>query len=243
MSKFKDKVGESWFNILEEEFTKDYFLNLGKWITYNRKNYTIYPESEDIFKAYLLSPFDKTKVVIIGQDPYYNGQANGLAFGLKDRIGLNKPKQLIDVIWEEMERDVQFGMYLDFDYSLNWLANQGVLLLNTVLTVRAGKPKSHFNLGWEKFTKKSIYKLIKYKSNIVFLVWGNIAKEFIDSVNKYDPFNDNNHLYLYAPHPAKDLYNFNFEFKADYPNTFIGCNHFSKCNEFLKEHNIEKIIW
>jgi uracil-DNA glycosylase len=245
MEGFQEKVGEHWYQILKEEFSKEYFINLGKWISYTRESKTIYPESEDVFRAFKLTPFNKVKVVILGQDPYYNGQADGLAFSYKDGESLGNTKQSLDILWEEMERDVQFGLYLSFDKDLEWLAEQGVFLLNTVLTVFRNQANSHANKGWEKFTMMSLYMIMKHHKNIVFLLWGSKALQTYNKVAVHFPFNENNHFTLEAPHPAADLYKRDGLGMVipDYPNTFAGCGHFSKCNQILKEHNIEEIRW
>lgn len=242
----QEQLGEEWWEVLKDEFSKEYLQQLAAFISYKRKSLIIYPDKEDTFRAFRSTPFSDVKVVIIGQDPYHNGKADGLAFSYKD--GLPDPVvgqlQSLDMVWREMERDVQFGLYLSFDYDLSWLAEQGVLLLNTILTVYKGKPNSHKKFGWQKFTAMAIKELMEDERPKVFMLWGKEAQDFFKKIETHFMV-IHNHLILTAPHPASDLYKLNKiqELEPDYPNTFAGCGHFSKCNEYLKENKIEQIRW
>ena len=241
-----DKIGERWVPILGQEFEKEYLQKLGAWITYTRQSKTIYPESQDIFKALKLCPYGQVKVVIIGQDPYYDGTADGLAFSYKDGLKFPKGKKSLDIILEEIERDCYDGFNLNKDYQLDYLAKQGVLLLNSILTVFKGKPASHKDLGWENFTDAVIISQIMEPSRKVFMLWGNEAKAAFNRVkSKIDYFFYDVHLVLEAKRPASDLYNSDSfgNITPNYPNTFSGCKHFSQANQFLLDTHTTCIDW
>jgi len=241
----EELIGESWVQPIGNEFYKDYLQKMGEWISHTRKSMTIYPDSEDVFKALKLCPFNQVKVVILGQDPYYNGVADGLAFSYKGgvKVGVSKTQSL-DVIFDEIERDCYEGFAVNRDYDLSYLAKQGVLLLNTCLTVFRGKPGSHVGMGWEKLTKAILLSVIREKSPKVFMTWGNHAKASFKEALAMDDLGYN-HLVLEAPHPAADLYNKNSfgDIIPNYPTTFSGCKHFSKANQFLKDSYITPIDW
>ncbi len=241
----KERLGNSWFEVLQPEINKPYFPKLAAWVAYVRQSNTIYPDSDDVFRAYKICPFNKTKVIILGQDPYTDGSANGLCFGYKDGVKASGRLKSLDIIFRELEDDISFGLYLDQDYELSWLAQQGVLLLNTILTVKRNEAKSHKGMGWENFTSVSLAYLYNDKSPKVFMLWGQEAQQSMyDVLTKYKLKNDN-HLILKARHPAADIHgadSFN-RITPDYPNTFLGCKHFSKANEFLKRNYIEEIRW
>lgn len=244
-------IGESWVPVLGEEFNKDYLRQLAGWISYTRQSKTIYPESADVFRALKLCPYGQVKVVILGQDPYYDGSADGLAFSYKDGLKFPKGKKSLDIILEEVERDCYNGFNVNKDYQLDYLAKQGVLLLNSILTVFKGKAGSHKGLGWETLTSKIILTQIKDSSPKVFMLWGKEAKDLyfnaIASTEKEHSFfyYNHKHLILEAKHPASDLYNSDSfgNISLDYPNTFSGCKHFSKANQFLLENNLTCIDW
>lgn len=250
-------IGDSWIPIIGDEFSKPYMQKLSQWLEYQRKSATIYPESEDVFKALKLCPFDKVKVVILGQDPYHNGVADGLAFSFRggQRQSVGK-KQSLDLILKEIEDDVYDGFNVNYDYDLSYLAKQGVLLLNTVLTVFRGKPLSHAKtgtspgVGWEILTHKILLELWRNESPKVFLLWGNHAQNEFDKVLVSDEQingwkNYDQHQILKSVHPAADLYKLNDfgDVKKDPPNTFAGCKHFSLANDYLKSKFIEPINW
>ncbi len=255
--KLKELLGDEWFQVLREEVNKEYFIKLAKWIAYERQSHTIYPDSNDLFKAFKLTPPTTIKCVIVGQDPYYDGTANGLAFGYKDSIKPQGKDKSLDIIFKEMERDIKFGLYLDQDYSLEYLAKQGVFLLNTVLTVQRNKPASHSDkgIGWQKFTTEILEILLGSRNPKVFMLWGNHAQELFNGLLGFKQYKDGEHYYnfntglnkhfiLKAKHPAADIHQKEgLEYKVDYPNTFLGCNHFSQANDFLKKNGIKEIIW
>lgn len=221
---FKDQIGESWFQLLKDEIKKEYFRKIPTILKKERKKYNIYPKSEDVFNAYKLTPYKNVKCVVLGQDPFHGkNQAHGLAFSVRDNI--ETPPSLQN-IFEEIERDLGF-LNLNWSTDLTPWANQGVFLLNRSLTVREGLARSHHQIGWEKFTFKTIQLLNHSPQPIVFMLWGNDAKD----VGRY--IDHDHHLVLTASHPSP---------LAAYL-SFDGCSHFSKCNEFLKQHNLKPINW
>ncbi len=226
-------MGEEWYEIMKEEFDKPYFQKMSAWIKHRRNNiYTgkVYPKVEDTFKAFQVTPFSEVRVVILGQDPYYNGVANGIAFATNH--ALTVPPSL-EVIFDELENDVKFGLYLDQDHTLMTWAEQGVLWLNTVLTVEHGKAGSHKGIGWERFTAQAIRSLSNIEDRrLVFMLWGLHARRYIKIISS------NRHLVLEAAHPQAENY-------ADEYGTagFIGCKHFSKANEFFEDTGQETIKW
>lgn len=247
-----DRLGESWFKVMKSEINDSKFMNLAMWIAQQRETFTIYPEPSDLFKAYKLCPFDKTQVVIIGQDPYHDGLADGLCFSYKDGMRPPGKKKSLDIIFQELEDDVKFGLYLDQDYDLKWLAEQGVFMINTVLTVRRGLPLSHSkrtlkcNYGWEDFTARSIMYLLKNERPKVFMLWGSEAQKIFKIVVDYFGIKNHGHKILEATHPAFDvrLCNQFGEIKPNYPETFLGCKHFSQATEYLDYYyTTEKIRW
>ena len=218
----KVKICDSWYNILEDIFEDESWIKLSKNIRNLYKRKTIYPKASTIFNAYDLTPFDDVKVVIIGQDPYHGeNQAHGLSFSV---LNDNIPPSLKN-IFKELQKD------LDIDNKKNgnltsW-AKQGVLLINSVLTVEENKANSHQGLGWEDFTKSVIMKLNENKKNIVYLLWGKYAQSFKEFIN----IDDN--LVLTAAHPSP----------LSAHNGFFGCKHFSKANNFLQSNGEKPINW
>lgn len=208
---------------MQQEFEKPYFDILIQKIKSEYSNKTIYPPENQIFNAFNFTPLDKVKVIIIGQDPYYNPkQANGLSFSVSKK---NKIPPSLRNIYKELKNDISKD--ITDNGSLESWAHQGVLLLNSVLTVEAGKPNSHKNFGWETFTEEVINKLSKKKKNLVFLLWGSHAQ-------KKDKFiYPNNHLLLRAPHPSP----------LSAYRGFFGSKHFSKTNNYLKKNKIKEILW
>jgi uracil-DNA glycosylase len=216
------KIDESWKKILSSEFQKEYFLQLKKFLLKEKANHIIYPPGNRIFAAYNYTPFDKVKVVILGQDPYHNpGEANGLCFSVND--GVKIPPSLLN-IFKELKDDI--GCEIPKSGNLEKWAIQGVFLLNTSLTVRKNQPGSHRNIGWEKFTDATIKAISDNKKNVVFMLWGRWAMGKIDLIDK------TKHYILNASHPSPLA-----------RTGFLGCRHFSKCNEYLIKHNIEPIDW
>lgn len=218
---------KDWLFLLEKEFEKPYMQNLKKFLLQEKKSgQIIYPPSNLVFNAFLKTSFKNTKVVIIGQDPYHGeGQAHGLSFSVKKEV---TPPPSLKNIFKELFSDLRIEIPKT-GFLLPW-AIQGVLLLNATLTVRKGCPKSHFNKGWEQFTDKVVEILASMKKNIVFLLWGRLARDKCVSIlNKYK---ENNHLVLEAAHPS--FYS---------AHNFFGCRHFSKTNNFLKKTGQEPIDW
>lgn len=217
-----DKIGNNWDDILKEEYNKPYFEKLMNFIEDEYSKYTIYPDKNNIYNALKLTPPDKVKVVILGQDPYINkDQANGLSFSVQSVIAI--PPSLRN-IFREQRKDL--GIIQPNSGDLTKWAEQGVLLLNTTLTVRAGLSNSHQGKGWGIFTD-SIIKYLGQKENIVFMLWGNNAKakrKLIDS---------SKNLILEAAHPSP----------LSATRGFFGCQHFSKANNYLIEHNLSPIDW
>ena len=212
-----------WDHLLAEEFQKEYYRKLREFLVEEYRTKVIYPSMYDIFKALILTDYEDVKVVILGQDPYHGpGQAHGLCFSVPEGISL--PPSLQN-IYKEIEDDLQIKMNPSGD--LTCWAKEGVLLLNTVLTVRANQANSHHGKGWELFTDKIIELLNAREKPIVFILWGNNAKAKIEKID------NPHHLVLTAPHPSP--------LSAYYG--FFGCRHFSKTNNFLKSMNIPPINW
>ena len=216
------KITKSWAKLLKDEFEKPYFKQLQNFLAEEYSKYDIYPEMSNIFNALNAVKYEDVKVVIIGQDPYHEpNQAHGLAFSVQDGIAL--PPSLVN-IYKEIEDDLQ----IKCDQSGNLLrwAKQGVLLLNTTLTVRRGQANSHRGHGWETFTNEVIKLLSKRQDPMVFILWGSNAQAFAPEISKQ-------HLILKAPHPSP----------LSAYRGFFGCKHFSKANKFLTDHNKTPIDW
>lgn len=217
------KIEESWKRVLAPEFEKPYFQELARQLhEEKRAGRVIYPPGPLIFNAFNLTPFDKVKVVILGQDPYHGpGQAEGLSFSVPHGIPL--PPSLIN-IYKEIETDL--GVRLHKDGSLRGWAEQGVFLLNAILTVRAGQPTSHSRIGWAEFTDAVIRTLSEQRKGLVFLLWGNFAR------SKRDLIDTSRHTVLEAPHPSPLA-----------RGAFFGCKHFSKANQVLISEGLQPIDW
>lgn len=217
------KIEESWKKVLGDEAEKTYFKTLSAFVKKEYVSSVVYPSPKDIFHAFDLCPFDQVKVVILGQDPYHGaGQANGLSFAVA--TGMPLPPSLKN-IFKEIESDIGVTPLQDGDLS-RW-ASQGVLLLNATLTVRASSPGSHQKVGWESFTDKAVQALSEQKEHLVFLLWGNYAKEKGKIIDR------NKHLVLEAAHPSP--------FSAH--SGFFGCKHFSETNNYLKQKGKTEINW
>jgi len=218
------RISESWKKVLEKEFQTDYFKNISSKTREEYSKFVCYPLGSKLFRAFDECPFNKLKVVIIGQDPYHGeNQANGLCFSVDD--GVEKPPSLKN-IFKELNTSFTKNERTNSDLS-DW-SNQGVLLLNSILSVRRKFPGSHRHIGWEEFTENVIKIISKEKMNLVFMLWGNYAK------NKEKFIHDNNHLVLKSGHPSPLSANKGFWF---------GNNHFKKCNDFLIANNLETIKW
>ncbi|MBQ9036467.1 MAG: uracil-DNA glycosylase [Erysipelotrichaceae bacterium] len=216
-------INRSWDDFLQNEFRQDYFKKLSVFLKQEYAEKTIYPPKQEVFAAFYYTDLDKVKVVILGQDPYHEpNQACGLCFAIKP--GNPLPKSLQN-IYREIHDDLGLQMS-NSGYLVKW-AKQGVLLLNTVMTVERGKANSHKDHGWEQFTDHVISKINELDQPIVFLLWGNNAK------SKRSLLNNPKHLVLTAAHPSP----------LSAYNGFFGCRHFSKANEFLSKNGVKPIDW
>lgn len=219
----KPDIEEGWYKVLKNEFESPYFANIKAFLIDEKKHYVVYPPSSLIFNAFNLTPFDKVKVVILGQDPYHNvGQAHGLAFSVPDGI---QPPPSLQNIFKELSNDI--GMQIPKSGNLENWAKEGVLLLNASLTVRANMAASHARIGWQQFTDAAIRALSLNKEHLVFILWGNyaIAKESLIDHSK--------HLVLKTVHPSPLAAN----------RGFFGCHHFSQTNQYLINNGISPINW
>jgi len=220
------KLNEDWFEKLRPEFTKEYFLWLYKYVTVKYESDTIvYPKQEEIFNALNLTKLDDIKVVIVAQDPYHDGSAHGLAFStLSDKT----PPSLRN-IFKELLSEYGPSMAVERTYNNNledW-AKQGVLLLNRTLTVEKSKANSHSKIGWKTFTEEIIKLINKQDKPIVYLLWGNNAKEIKSLID------NPKHLVLEAAHPSP----------LSASRGFFGCDHFYNCNDYLKSNGVDEINW
>lgn len=216
-------ISNDWLEPLKPEFSAPYYKKLYKVIVEEYRTRVIFPSSEDIFNAFNLTPLEKVKVVILGQDPYHNvGQAHGLCFSVKPEVEI--PPSLVN-IYKELQEDL--GCYIPNNgYLVKW-AEQGVLMLNTVLTVRAHQANSHRGIGWEEFTDAAIRILNRQDRPIVYILWGSPAQK------KAEMLDNPKHLILKAPHPSP----------LSAYRGFFGSRPFSKTNAFLEEHGLETIDW
>ncbi|MFO7924802.1 MAG: uracil-DNA glycosylase [Bacteroidales bacterium] len=223
MTRVNPVIDEKWMELLKDEFKAPYFYELKSFLLKEKARYRVYPPGKFIFNAFNLTPADKVKVVILGQDPYHgNGQAHGLCFSVPH--GIKPPPSLVN-IFKELNDDI--GLPVPSHGNLEKWAGQGVMLLNATLTVRAGSAGSHQNRGWEIFTDSAISALSRNCKGIVFLLWGRFAhakESLIDS---------GRHHVLKAAHPSP--------FSAF--NGFFGCRHFSKVNELLISEGKEPVDW
>jgi uracil-DNA glycosylase len=218
------QIDPSWKAVLKKEFDADYFQQLAVHLrTEKQQKKTIYPPGPLIFNAFNTTAFDQVKVVIIGQDPYHGpGQAHGLSFSVPSGV---PPPPSLQNIFKELESDL--GLRKPVQGDLTHWAQQGVFLLNASLTVRAGEPMSHAQIGWARFTDATIHALAERRTHLVFLLWGKFAQEkakFIDPTK---------HLILKAAHPSP----------LSAHSGFFGCKHFSQTNAYLVAHKIEPIDW
>lgn len=217
------KIEESWGRVLQNEFEKPYFKQLTEFVKSEYANQTVYPKGKDIFRAFDECPFDKVKVIILGQDPYHGpGQANGLCFSVHK--GITFPPSLVN-IFKEIKNDL--GKDIPPHGSLVRWSKQGVLLLNATLTVRAHQAGSHQNRGWETFTDAVVQALASRKKNLVYMLWGSYAQKKAAIVNP------NENLILKSPHPSP----------LSAHRGFFGNGHFSKANQYLAEKGLMEIIW
>lgn len=217
------KIEPSWKERLNNEFEKDYFIQLSNFVREEYRTKQIFPAANNIFNAFELCPFDQVKVVIIGQDPYHGiGQAHGLCFSVND--GIDFPPSLLN-IFKELNRDL--AKTLPKTGNLTHWAKQGVLLLNATLTVEAHKAGSHQAKGWEILTDTVIRKISEEKDHVVFMLWGNYAQQ------KGSIIDTSKHLVLKTVHPSP----------LSAYRGFSGCSHFSSANKYLSSHHLNPIIW
>jgi uracil-DNA glycosylase len=217
------KMEPGWKSVLQPEFSKPYFENLVKFITKEYQNETIFPKGKEIFNAFWHCPFEKVRVVILGQDPYHGpGQAHGLSFSVPE--GVPFPPSLLN-IFKERKRDLDLGIPPHGNLA-RW-ADQGVLLLNATLTVRAHQAGSHQKKGWEEFTDAVIKAIDLHHQHTVFLLWGSYAQK------KAEFISEEKHLKLHAPHPSP----------LSAHRGFLGCSHFSKANDYLIKNGKPAIKW
>lgn len=216
-------ISNDWNEHLKQEYSKPYYRELFEFVKHEYETQIVFPPSGDIFNAFHYTSFKDTKVVIIGQDPYHNyGQAHGLCFSVKPPTEV--PPSLVN-IYKELERDL--GCFIPDNGDLTKWAKQGVLLLNTVLTVQAHKANSHAGKGWENFTDAALRALNEKEEPVVFLLWGAPAGK------KKDLITNRKHLILQTSHPSP----------LSAYRGFLGCGHFSKTNEFLLQNGLAPIDW
>ncbi len=217
------KIEESWKEKLKEEFEQEYFKQLSDFVREEYKRTTVYPHPKNVFRAFDETPFKQVKVVILGQDPYHGeGQANGLCFAVNPGV---RPPPSLQNIFKELEADL--GHPVDRDPDLSRWAKQGVLLLNATLTVSAKTPGSHQGRGWEQFTDAAIKKLNDERENLVFILWGNYAKQKGAHIDR------TKHLVIESAHPSP--------FSAH--SGFFGSRPFSKTNAYLVSHGLQPVGW
>ena len=217
------QLHREWISIFEKEFSKKYFQKINSEVNNCSSNELLCPKKENIFKAFEKTNFTDLKIVILGQDPYHgNDQANGLAFAVNEN---QKTPPSLRNIFKEIKNDL--NQHPQTKKNLEFWAKQGVLLLNSSLTVKLGTANSHSNLGWDLFTNNILKEISLLKNKVVFILWGNYAqkKEILIDFKK--------HLILKAPHPSP----------LSAYRGFFGCKHFSKANEFLKSNHLKEIIW
>lgn len=217
------QLHREWISIFEKEFSKKYFQKINSEVINCSSNKLLCPKKENIFKAFEKTNFTDLKIVILGQDPYHgNDQANGLAFAVNEN---QKTPPSLRNIFKEIKNDLNH--HTQTKKNLEFWAKQGVLLLNSSLTVKLGTANSHSNLGWDLFTNNILKEISLLKNKVVFILWGNYAqkKEILIDFKK--------HLILKAPHPSP----------LSAYRGFFGCKHFSKANEFLKSNHLKEIIW
>ena len=216
-------IGNSWDELLKDEYNKEYFKKLQSYVIEEYKNKTVYPKMSEIFKAFLETSYNDVKVVILGQDPYHGeNEAEGLSFSVK--VGIQKPPSLVN-IFTELKNDL--GCEIPNNGSLVPWAKQGVLLLNSTLTVVKDTPKSHSNKGWETFTDEVIKIVNKKNTPVVFILWGSDAR------SKKNLITNKNHLIIESPHPSP----------LSAYRGFFGSKPFSKANNFLAKNNLKEINW
>ncbi|MBR4745328.1 MAG: uracil-DNA glycosylase [Clostridia bacterium] len=217
-------ITKNWYELLKPQFDSDEYVSFSKWLDKEYSNYTIYPKPENVFNALNLVKYKDVKVVIIGQDPYHGpNQAHGLSFSVQKDVKI--PPSLQN-IYKELHDDL--GCYIPNNGNLTKWANQGVLMLNSVLTVRAGMPNSHKGKGWEQITSQIVKLLSDRDDPVIFMLWGSNAKSFEKLIDT------SRHYILKSAHPSPMSAN---------QGGWFGCRHFSKANKFLAQHGKSEIDW
>ena len=217
------ELEQGWKIVLQDEFNKNYMKRLNKFLKKEKLNYTIYPKNDEIFNSFNKTAFSNVKIIILGQDPYHGPkQAHGLSFSVPEKV--KEPPSLVN-IFKEIDRDLTIKNYGKGNLT-KW-AKQGVLLLNSTLTVRKNEAGSHQNKGWEDFTDKVISRISELKEGVIFLLWGKSAQQKQKLIDK------NKHHILISSHPSP---------LSSYRG-FLGCGHFSRCNQILKQQNKTEINW
>jgi uracil-DNA glycosylase len=223
MEQLNPVLEESWKRVMKDEFSKPYMTELKSFLVEERKYHRVFPPGPMIFNAFNQTPFDQVKVVILGQDPYHGyGEAHGLCFSVPDHV--SKPPSLLN-IFKEIENDL--GIPVPGTGNLTPWAKQGVLLLNATLTVRENQAGSHQNKGWEIFTDEAIKQLSSNKQGLIFVLWGKFAEAKVQMIDR------SKHFVLTSPHPSP--------FSAS--RGFLGCRHFSRTNELLRQMDRPEINW
>ena len=223
MEKVDPVIEASWKEVLRDEFNKEYFHALKQFLLEEKKKYHVFPKGQLIFNAFNHTPFEKVKVVLLGQDPYHgSGQAHGLCFSVPE--GVPKPPSLVNIL-KELKSDLGFEEPLHGNLT-KW-ADQGVLLLNATLTVRENQAGSHQNHGWETFTDAAIRQLSKQRNGLIFILWGNFA------MAKRSLIDTSRHFILSAVHPSP----------LSAHRGFFGCRHFSQVNNLLRQQSVDEIDW
>lgn len=223
-NKKKVQIEDSWYEVLKEEFEKPYFAAIRQHLVQEKnEGHVVYPPGPMIFNAFNYTPFDAVKVVILGQDPYHgHGQAHGLSFSVPDGV---KPPPSLKNIYKEIDQELELGIPTSGNLT-SW-ANQGVFLLNAMLTVRASSAGSHSKIGWQTFTNAVISQLSSHKEGVIFLLWGKFAQGKVELIDEFK------HYVLTSPHPSP--------FSAH--TGFFGNDHFISANQFLEEQNLTPIDW
>ena len=217
------KLGGGWDEVLSPLFQDENYQKIRSFLKQEYSHHIVYPDMYDIFNCFKLTPFDQVKVVLLGQDPYHNeGQAHGLCFSVQD--GVDAPPSLVN-IYKELHDDL--GCPIPKSGNLTKWAKQGVLLLNTALTVRAHMANSHKNCGWTWFTDNVIQRISQQRDHVVFILWGGNAR------SKKSLIDSSRHCILECAHPSP----------LSAYNGFFGCRHFSKANQYLVEHDVSPVDW
>lgn len=233
-------IGEEWYRSIGGIFNTPQLIRTANLVEEDRKTHKVYPKRSEVFKAYKLVQPSQANVIIVGQDPYHDGNADGLSFSASIKMSPS-----LQVIQEAINEDIEFGQAIDKPCFLEWetgepvdltyWANQGILLLNSCLTVREGVPKSHSEYGWNYFVRESLKVLLQSQQPKCFLLWGSAAKDVIGNIDAHKTA-FSHHCFIVASHPMAEVY-------GESVNKFFGLKMFSRCNKFLKKNKLLEIIW